>query len=109
MSANGGIKVIDDVIGVREVTLLDHWGKRHKPIATAYRDQDEDTLLDIDKFINGSEPTVSSVLAKLSIDTYIESFPKRKFYRLKKLLPRALISIILWFRFSYKKICNIRQ
>ncbi len=84
MSSNGGIKVLDDVMGVREITISDHWGKRHKSIGLSYQDRDKEVSVDIEKLINESKSYIPKDLIEVSINTYLKANNGRRFSVIKK-------------------------
>ena len=98
---DGGIRFLDEIWGVREISTQEHWGMRHKPL-NSVANLHEDS--DYQSFKNLLEEKTSKGYADLVLNSYLnKQFVKKNF--IKKVIPNSVKQQIVKFRnlFSQKK------
>jgi glycosyltransferase domain-containing protein len=91
----GGIALIDDFWGVREIANGDHWGKRHSALHSAQNT--EIFINDVQKFTSLLDPFIGDGNAKLAIDCYLKSSElktNRTLLRRTKILIHKFLNVL---------------
>lgn len=90
----GGIKFMDEIWGVRELSVQDHWGTRHIPIKSIVNIYDHEDYYSFKKLLDDS---TTEGYADIVLNSYLKGQVFKKNI-LKKIIPNSIKLLIRKFR-----------